>query len=106
MKQAEQHLQNQTFDTLGDFFACLGNPTRLRIIACLVDGERNTGEIVEAIGLSKSAISHQIRLLRDKKVIRYRRAGRKTFIALDDEHVRDLFMRGFEHVRHALPLRP
>lgn len=85
---------------MADLFASLSDPTRLRIMSLLMNGEVNVGQLVEELGLSKSAVSHQLRTLRDKKVIRTRKQGRHVFIALDDEHIGELFQRGFDHVQH------
>lgn len=81
-------------------FESLSDPTRLRIINCLLDGEVNVGDLVQQLGLSKSAVSHQLKGLRDKKVIRTRKQGRQVFVALDDDHIVELFQRGFDHVQH------
>ena len=85
---------------LAELFSALADPTRLRMIAALEAGEMPVGELVELIGLSKSAISHQLRGLRDKRLVRARKVGRQVFVALDDEHVSELFQRGLDHVLH------
>lgn len=94
-------MDHQTAVHLADLFESLSDPTRLKIIDSLLDGEVNVGDLVELIGLSKSAISHQLRGLKDKRVIRTRKLGRQVFIALDDEHISELFRRGLEHIQHA-----
>lgn len=58
------------------------------------------GELVEHLGLTKSAVSHQLRGLRDKRIIRTRKQGRNVFVSIDDEHVVDLFQRGLDHILH------
>ncbi len=93
-------LDEDTADHMADLFRSLSDPTRLKIISALMDGEVNVGNLVEQLGLSKSAISHQLRGLRDKRVIRSRKQGRQVFIALDDDHIAELFRRGLDHVRH------
>jgi ArsR family transcriptional regulator len=65
-----------------------------------MSGEVNVGELVQIIGLSKSAVSHQLRGLRDKRVIRTRKQGRQVYISLDDEHIAELFQKGLVHVCH------
>jgi ArsR family transcriptional regulator len=85
---------------MADLFASLSDPTRVRILGILSTGEVNVGELVQHLGLSKSAVSHQLRGLRDKRVIRTRKQGRLVFIALDDEHIAELFQRGLDHVCH------
>ncbi len=93
-------LSLQTAEDLADLYRALSDPTRLRIISALMAGELRVGELVESIGLSKSAISHQLRGLKDRHIIRTHKQGRNVFLELDDEHIKELFQRGLEHVRH------
>mgnify|MGYP000897581385 CR=1 FL=1 len=93
-------LDEQTAFRMAALFDSLSDPTRLRILATLIEGEVNVGDLVALVGLSKSAVSHQLRSLRDKRVIRTRKQGRQVFIALDDEHIAELFQRGLDHVCH------
>ena len=95
-----QYLDDPTAEQLASLFSSLSDPTRLRIIAVLAQGEINVGELVGQIGLSKSAISHQLRGLKDKRLVRSRKEGRHVFVSLDDEHIADLFARGLDHIRH------
>jgi len=89
-----------TAEHLANFFHALSDPTRLKIIQSLIDGEVNVGDLVDEIGLSKSAISHQLRGLKDKKLVRTRKEGRYVYVSLDDEHVTELFRLGLDHVKH------
>lgn len=93
-------INEHTARQLASLFDALSDPTRVRIIAVLMDGEINVGELVERIGLSKSAISHQLRSLRDKRLVRSHKRGRQVYIALDDDHIAELFQRGLDHVLH------
>jgi len=90
----------ETASDLADLFGALSDQTRIRIISALVEGEVGVGELVERIGLTKSAVSHQLRGLRDKRIIRTRKQGRNVFVCIDDEHVIELFKRGLDHVLH------
>ena len=90
----------ETASDLANLFEALSDPTRVRIIATLVEGEIGVGELVDRIGLTKSAVSHQLRGLRDKRIIRTRKQGRNVFVCIDDEHVVELFKRGLDHVLH------
>ena len=85
---------------LASLFASLSDPTRILMIAALLDGEIGVSELVERLGVTKSAISHQLRGLRDKRLIRTRKQGRSVFVCLDDDHVVELFQRGLDHVLH------
>ncbi len=93
-------IDEQSAMRVAELFESLSDPTRVRILAALVEGEVNVGDLVAALELSKSAVSHQLRTLRDKRVIRSRKQGRQVFIELDDTHVVELFLRGLEHASH------
>jgi ArsR family transcriptional regulator len=90
----------ETASDLANLFEALSDPTRIRIISALIEGEIGVGDLVERIGLTKSAVSHQLRGLRDKRIIRTRKQGRNVFVCIDDEHVVELFKRGLDHVLH------
>lgn len=85
---------------LAQIFDALADPTRLRLISALNQGELCVYDLAAALGMSQSAVSHQLRLLRALGLVRYRKAGRMVFYTLDDEHIRDLFERGLEHITH------
>ena len=85
---------------LANLFDALSDPTRILIISALLNGEVGVSELVERLGLTKSAVSHQLRGLRDKRLIRTRKQGRYVFVCLDDDHVIELFKRGLDHVLH------
>ncbi len=85
---------------LANLFDALSDPTRILIINSLLDREVGVAELVEQLGLTKSAISHQLRGLRDKRLIRTRKQGRHVFVRIEDDHVIDLFQRGLDHVLH------
>jgi ArsR family transcriptional regulator, lead/cadmium/zinc/bismuth-responsive transcriptional repressor len=85
---------------LASLFSALSDPSRVRIIATLLAGPRNVSDIAQAIGLSESAVSHQLRGLRQMRLVRAQKQGREVYYTLDDEHVVDLFQRGLDHVRH------
>ena len=85
---------------LANLFDALSDPTRILIISALLNGEVGVSELVERLGLTKSAVSHQLRGLRDKRLIRTSKQGRNVFVCLDDDHVIELFKRGLDHVLH------
>jgi ArsR family transcriptional regulator len=88
------------FTRLAELFGALSDPSRLRIISTLMKGERNVGEIAGRIGLSESAVSHQLRGLRHMRLVRARKQGRQVFYSLDDDHVSRLYQMGLDHVEH------
>lgn len=100
-----QALQDQlinvpTANRLGELFKALGDPTRLRIISLLLENELCVHTLEAALGMSQSAISHQLRVLRQLQLVRFRKEGRHVYYALDDEHVHELVKQGLLHVEH------
>jgi DNA-binding transcriptional ArsR family regulator len=83
---------------LADTFKTLGDVTRVRILDALSRQELCVCDLAALVGLSESAVSHQLRLLRNMRVVRSRRAGRMIFYSLDDEHVLKLFAQASRHV--------
>jgi DNA-binding transcriptional ArsR family regulator len=89
--------------TLAETFRALGDPMRVRILDALSRAELCVCDLARLVGLSESATSHQLRLLRSLRLVRTRRAGRMVYYALDDDHIRKLFAYGLEHVEESLP---
>lgn len=93
-------LEDATAVRLAETFKALSDPTRVRIVSLLSEAELCVCDLAAALDMSQSAVSHQLRTLRDLQLVRWRREGRQVFYALDDEHVGDLFQRGLDHVIH------
>ena len=93
-------LKEPTSTHLADLFSALSDPTRLRIISVLLDGEMNVGDIADRLSMTESAVSHQLRGLRQMRLVRSRKDGRQVFYALDDDHVAKLYRMGLDHVEH------
>ena len=93
-------LDEHTAAQVAELFRALGDASRVRIIAALVDGERHVGALAEVVGISESAVSHHLRGLRQLRLLRFRREGRSVFYALADDHVEALFRQGLDHVAH------
>jgi ArsR family transcriptional regulator, lead/cadmium/zinc/bismuth-responsive transcriptional repressor len=85
---------------LADLFSTLGDASRVRIISALLEGEMSVGTLAGQLHMSDSAVSHQLRGLRQMRLIRGRRDGRQVFYRLADGHVEQLFRMGLEHVRN------
>lgn len=81
-------------------FAALGDPTRVRIVSALLEQEMCVCDLASLLGMTQSAVSHQLRVLRNLRLARARKEGRVVYYSLDDSHIEDLFARGLEHVRH------
>lgn len=81
-------------------FKALADPTRVRIISALMDTELCVGDLTALLGMEQSAVSHQLRTMREWRLVRRRRHGRLMYYRLDDTHIRDLLLRGLEHIQH------
>lgn len=84
---------------LADFFKVLGNTTRAKILWALDQNEMCVCDLAALLKMSKSAISHQLRLLREKDFVRFRREGKVVFYALKDEHVSQIINQGLVHIK-------
>jgi len=91
-------LGGRTLEAVADVFKLLSDPTRVRIVDALTHGERCVCDLATLVGLSESAVSHQLRLLRASRLVRVRRTGRQAFYALDDHHVVGLVHDTRKHV--------
>lgn len=96
----EAMLAERDVEELANVYQCLGHATRVKIFQALFTGELCVCDLAQILGLSVSAVSHQLRLLRSNRLVKFRRAGKMAYYSIDDEHVRTLFALGLEHVRH------
>ncbi len=90
--------EKQTIYAIAELFSAFGDPTRVEILSLLQHRERCVGDIAEAIGLSQSAVSHQLRFLKQIHLIKSRREGKNLLYSLADDHVRTILQMGLEHV--------
>ena len=91
--------RSDIISSMAEFFGLLSDPTRLKIVFVLKHGELCVHEIAGAIGLSISAVSHQLRLLKTAKMVKNRRNGKMIYYSLDDEHIEQLLSVADEHVK-------
>ena len=94
-------IEARDVEALTEIFRVFGDGTRVRILDALASSELCVGALAERLGISESAVSHQLRLLRSARIVRPRREGRMMFYALDDRHVLTLFKQGLRHVQEA-----
>ena len=90
--------QRQTLEQIADLFKGFADTTRVQILTILLDGELCVGDIAEKVELSQSAVSHQLRLLKQLHLIKYRRDGKNILYRLADDHVRTILQMGHQHV--------
>ncbi|MBA1335082.1 MAG: Cadmium efflux system accessory protein [Firmicutes bacterium] len=85
---------------MAELFKVFGDFTRVKIICALLDEEMCVCDIASLLDMSQSAISHQLRVLRHARLVKYRREGRVVYYSLDDEHVKNIFGQSLLHVSH------
>ena len=83
---------------LSELFKMFGDSTRIKIINILLDEELCVGDIAEKISATQSAVSHQLRILKSSKLVKYRKVGNTVFYSLDDHHIKEIFEKGREHI--------
>ena len=96
----EKELQMEFIQEMAEFFKIFGDGTRIRVLQTLMEGEKNVGDLAEALEMSQSAVSHQLRVLRQNDLVKYRKEGKVVFYSLDDEHVENVLQQGMAHLRH------
>ncbi|MBJ2357239.1 helix-turn-helix transcriptional regulator [Sphaerochaeta sp. S2] len=87
---------------IADFFKVFGDPTRLKILFLLEQGERGVNAISEELNMQQSTISQQLKLLRARRLVRFRKDGRNVLYRLNDEHIHDILAMGIEHYQELL----
>ena len=91
-------LEDEKIFDLAELFKVFGDSTRMKIINALMMEELCVCDIAEITNSTPSAISHQLRVLKQAKLVKYRKEGKSVFYSLDDEHVREIFEKGREHI--------
>ncbi len=94
----EQLPDDEVLYELADLFKVFGDSTRIKILYALWESELCVGDLAQLLDLSQSSVSHQLRVLKDAKLVRFRRDGKIIFYSLADDHVRTIIGMGMEHV--------
>ncbi|WP_066499086.1 ArsR/SmtB family transcription factor [Abyssisolibacter fermentans] len=85
---------------LADFFKVFGDSTRIKILYSLFKSEMCVSDIATILNLNQSAVSHQLRLLKNSRLVKYRKKGKMVLYSLDDDHVKKIFDQGLNHINH------
>ena len=93
-----ENLTMETSQQIAELFKAFGDTTRVRILWLLLNNEQCVGSIAQALDISQSAISHQLRILKQMHLIKVRRDGKNALYSLADDHVRTILQMGLEHV--------
>lgn len=97
-KLANSQPPDEILYELAELFKVFGDSTRIRILYVLFENELCVNDIAELLHMSQSSVSHQLRILKDAKLVKFRREGKSIYYALDDEHVYHIMEMGMEHV--------
>ena len=90
--------EKEIIEFIGELFKGFADPTRVHILYLLAEGELCVNDIAQRVDLSQSAISHQLRYLKQMHLIKFRREGKNIWYSLADDHVRTILQMGLEHV--------
>ena len=89
---------DEHFFDLAEFFSVMGDSTRIKILYLLFEGEMCVCDISEKLSMSMSAISHQLRVLKNARLVKYRKCGKSVLYSLDDDHIKTIINMGVEHI--------
>ena len=98
MKNSGLKFDDSRFTDLAEFYKIFGDATRLKILLSLKDGEASVNDLAEKVGMTQSAVSHQLRILKQSRLARVRREGKNSYYSFDDEHIHLILKLGIEHV--------
>ncbi|SUQ39865.1 Transcriptional repressor SmtB [Clostridium neonatale] len=90
--------EEETLYDLADLFKVLGDSTRIKILCALFEAEMCVCDIAALLGMTQSAISHQLRVLKQARLVKYKKEGKVVYYSLDDEHVKSIFDQGLIHI--------
>lgn len=93
-------LDEETLFVVSQLFKALGDPTRIRILNLLCCEEYAVNDIAESLNLSQSTVSHQLRFLKNLRLVKFRREGTTIYYSSDDEHVMNLLHQAIDHAKH------
>lgn len=93
-----KELDENAVNDLSNLFKCMGDPTRVKILNILMNTEACVCDIAALTNMTHSAISHQLRVLKMNRLVKMRKSGKVVFYSLDDDHVKDIFYKGINHI--------
>lgn len=97
----EHILSDKEIGRLSELFKALGEGTRIRILHALSQHELCVCDLAEVVEMSQSLVSHQLRVLRNLRIVKHRREGKMVYYTLDDDHIINLFTQGLDHINHS-----
>ena len=98
--RGESMVQDTKMHRLAQMFDCLGDVNRLEIVVYLTDGEKSVSDIVSHLGMTQSAVSHQLRILKDARILKATKIGKAVYYSINDHHVETIVRNGLTHMFH------
>ena len=95
-----KEIDDELIYEVADFFKVFGDSSRVKLLDLLLQTEMCVSDIADKLDMSQSAVSHQLRVLRQSRLVKYRREGKTVYYSLDDEHVEDILKEGIAHIIH------
>ena len=95
-------LSDEIIYDMADFFKVFSDSTRVKILYTLLESEMCVGDLVQTLNLNQSAISHQLRILRQNNIVKFRKEGKAVIYSLDDSHVFEILSQGLSHLMHKI----
>lgn len=99
-KAQKNALSDEIIYDVADFFKVFGDSTRIKILYALLNQDMCVGDLVESLNMTQSAVSHQLRVLRQNDLVKYKKQGKAVVYSLDDEHIAGLLQQGLCHILH------
>ncbi|MCI8575670.1 MAG: helix-turn-helix transcriptional regulator [Bacilli bacterium] len=96
----KQMPDEKTLNNLANLYKLIGDTTRCRILFALDQKEMCVCDLANVLNMTKSSISHQLAVLRQSGIVKYRKNGKEVYYSLDDDHIKELFEIGLEHIKH------
>ncbi|AKL96960.1 transcriptional regulator, ArsR family [Clostridium aceticum] len=97
----EKMLEDTVLNDMAEFFKVFGDVTRIKILSALFQKEMCVCDIAAVLDMNQSAISHQLRLLKSRRLVKFRREGKVIYYSLDDAHIKKIFNEGLHHIQHS-----
>lgn len=97
---SDNKLDEKTALDLADTFKALGDPTRVKLIHALLNNELCVHDLCVVLGMTQSAVSHQLRYLRDVRMVKRRKEGKTVYYSIDDDHVKEIYIQTLNHLQH------
>ncbi|MFB1100428.1 ArsR/SmtB family transcription factor [Terribacillus sp. JSM ZJ617] len=98
--EGKQHLDEETLFVVSQTFKALSDPTRIRILNLLCTEEHSVNAIADSLNLRQSSVSHQLRFLKNLRLVKFRREGTTLYYSADDSHIMNLLKQAIEHATH------